>query len=78
MWGLGCLIWETFNGDLPRATSLKVIGKVSFIFICFFSNLLCFFHQALFLRRLAEVRTVCFLIYCPLKANTDTGFRSQI
>ena len=29
MWGLGCLIWETFNGDLPRTSSLKVIGKVS-------------------------------------------------
>ncbi|CAK8682654.1 unnamed protein product [Clavelina lepadiformis] len=28
MWGLGCLIWETFNGSLPRTSSLKVIGKI--------------------------------------------------
>ncbi|XP_078486536.1 N-terminal kinase-like protein isoform X1 [Ciona intestinalis] len=28
MWGLGCLIWEVFNGKLPRTSSLKVIGKV--------------------------------------------------
>lgn len=28
MWGLGCLIWEVFNGQLPRTSSLKVVGKV--------------------------------------------------
>uniref|UniRef100_H2ZAN4 N-terminal kinase-like protein n=1 Tax=Ciona savignyi TaxID=51511 RepID=H2ZAN4_CIOSA len=28
MWGLGCLIWEVFNGKLPRTSSLKVIGKI--------------------------------------------------
>nr|CAB3265905.1 N-terminal kinase-like protein [Phallusia mammillata] len=28
MWGLGCLIWEVFNGRLPRTSSLKVIGKI--------------------------------------------------
>ena len=32
MWGLGCLIWETFNSSLPRTSSLKVIGKVGFGF----------------------------------------------
>ena len=34
MWGLGCLIWETFNGDLPKTSSLKVIGKVTFLRFC--------------------------------------------
>lgn len=28
MWGVGCLIWEVFNGVLPRSSSLKVLGKV--------------------------------------------------
>jgi SCY1-like protein 1 len=27
-WGLGCLIWEVFNGLLPEANKLKTIGKV--------------------------------------------------
>lgn len=29
MWRLGCLIWEVFNGPLPRATALRNPGKVS-------------------------------------------------
>ena len=29
MWGLGCLIWEVFNGTLPRTSSLKALGKVN-------------------------------------------------
>ncbi|XP_059918244.1 N-terminal kinase-like protein [Gadus macrocephalus] len=28
VWRLGCLIWEVFNGPLPRAASLRSIGKV--------------------------------------------------
>ena len=28
MWGLGCLIWEVFNGSLPRTSALKAFGKV--------------------------------------------------
>lgn len=28
MWGLGCLIWEVFNGSLPRTGSLKSVGKI--------------------------------------------------
>ncbi|XP_038072147.1 N-terminal kinase-like protein [Patiria miniata] len=28
MWGLGCLIWEIFNGSLPRTSSLKALGKI--------------------------------------------------
>ncbi|KAK7104395.1 N-terminal kinase-like protein [Littorina saxatilis] len=28
MWGLGCLIWEVFNGTLPRTASLKSLGKI--------------------------------------------------
>ncbi|XP_052275886.1 N-terminal kinase-like protein isoform X2 [Dreissena polymorpha] len=28
MWGLGCLIWEVFNGPLPRTTALKAFGKI--------------------------------------------------
>ncbi len=28
MWGLGCLIWEVFNGSLPRTGALKSLGKV--------------------------------------------------
>ncbi|XP_076313835.1 LOW QUALITY PROTEIN: N-terminal kinase-like protein [Tachypleus tridentatus] len=27
-WGLGCLIWEAFNGPLPKPTSLKSLGKI--------------------------------------------------
>ncbi|CAH1262011.1 SCYL1 [Branchiostoma lanceolatum] len=28
MWGLGCLIWEVFNGPLPRTSALKALGKI--------------------------------------------------
>ncbi|GAB1599861.1 N-terminal kinase-like protein [Argonauta hians] len=28
MWGLGCLIWEVFNGPLSRASALKTLGKI--------------------------------------------------
>ncbi|KAL4238493.1 N-terminal kinase-like protein [Mactra antiquata] len=28
MWGLGCLIWEVFNGPLPRTNALKAFGKI--------------------------------------------------
>ncbi|KAI1898662.1 hypothetical protein AGOR_G00074690 [Albula goreensis] len=28
VWRLGCLIWEVFNGPLPRATSLRSLGKI--------------------------------------------------
>jgi SCY1-like protein 1 len=31
MWGLGCLIWEVFNGSLPKVTSLKQLGKVGML-----------------------------------------------
>ena len=30
MWGLGCLIWEVFNGTLPQTSALKSPGKVRF------------------------------------------------
>ena len=29
MWGLGCLIWEVFNGLLNRTGDLKTLGKVN-------------------------------------------------
>jgi len=28
MWGLGCLIWEAYNGRLSRSSSLKVVNKI--------------------------------------------------
>ncbi|XP_058875960.1 N-terminal kinase-like protein isoform X2 [Acipenser ruthenus] len=28
VWRLGCLIWEVFNGTLPRASSLRTLGKI--------------------------------------------------
>ncbi|XP_027040753.1 N-terminal kinase-like protein isoform X3 [Pocillopora damicornis] len=28
MWGLGCLIWEVFNGPLSRTGALKSVGKI--------------------------------------------------
>ncbi|XP_067939305.1 N-terminal kinase-like protein [Watersipora subatra] len=28
MWGLGCLIWEVFNGPLNRTADLKSVGKL--------------------------------------------------
>lgn len=28
MWGLGCLIWEVFNGPLTQQSSLKNIDRV--------------------------------------------------
>ncbi|XP_044304747.1 N-terminal kinase-like protein isoform X2 [Varanus komodoensis] len=28
MWRLGCLIWEVFNGPLPRSSSLRSLGKI--------------------------------------------------
>lgn len=42
MWGLGCLVWETYNGPLRNRTNLKDINNVSVsitistIYICFF------------------------------------------
>lgn len=32
MWGLGCLIWEVFNGHLDESFSLKNTQKVSILF----------------------------------------------
>ena len=32
MWGLGCLIWEVFNGPLPQSTALKTSIKVIYIY----------------------------------------------
>lgn len=31
MWGLGCLVWEVFNGRLPQATVLKNTAQVCYI-----------------------------------------------
>lgn len=28
MWGLGCLIWETFNGPLTQQSSLKMLESI--------------------------------------------------
>lgn len=28
VWRLGCLIWEVFNGPLPRTSSLRSLGKI--------------------------------------------------
>ncbi|XP_048733634.2 N-terminal kinase-like protein isoform X2 [Ostrea edulis] len=28
MWGLGCLIWEVFNGTLSQTSALKSVGKI--------------------------------------------------
>ncbi|XP_076015669.1 N-terminal kinase-like protein [Genypterus blacodes] len=28
VWRLGCLIWEVFNGSLPRAATLRSLGKI--------------------------------------------------
>ena len=29
MWGLGCVIWEVFNGPLPQPSALRDTAKVS-------------------------------------------------
>ena len=29
MWGLGCLVWEMYNGPLSQVASLKNTNKVS-------------------------------------------------
>lgn len=31
MWGLGCLIWEVFNGVINSPSSLKSLGNVSLL-----------------------------------------------
>ena len=28
MWGLGCLIWEVFNGPLPAGKNLGQLGQI--------------------------------------------------
>lgn len=39
MWGLGCLLWEAFNGPLKERNSLKEVENVSTIAILLnFSN----------------------------------------
>lgn len=35
MWGLGCLIWEVFNGPLNQQASLKTLNKVNYILFLF-------------------------------------------
>lgn len=35
MWGLGCLIWEVFNGTLKSPASLKSLGNVRTMFMFF-------------------------------------------
>lgn len=39
MWRLGCLIWELFNGPLPRASALRNFGKVPRPLLAPFSQL---------------------------------------
>ena len=38
-WGLGCLIWEIYNGPLPRAQSVKQAGKIPESLRSIFSSL---------------------------------------
>ena len=33
MWGLGCLIWEIFNGTLTQSSNLKDTSKVILYYI---------------------------------------------
>ena len=33
MWGLGCLIWEVFNGQLTKTSALKTFGKVCTLYM---------------------------------------------
>jgi len=40
MWGLGCLIWEVFNGSLQSPSSLKAIGKVLTMIHCLYAVIL--------------------------------------
>lgn len=35
MWGLGCLIWETYNGTLNTSSQLKVTGQVNSLLFYF-------------------------------------------
>ncbi|MEQ2210435.1 hypothetical protein XENOCAPTIV_013349 [Xenoophorus captivus] len=35
VWRLGCLIWEVFNGPLPRTSSLRSLGKVCLLYTFF-------------------------------------------
>jgi hypothetical protein len=28
MWGLGCVVWEVYNGVLPRPEQLKAVGAI--------------------------------------------------
>ena len=28
MWGLGCLVWEVYNGTLHRGEQLKAVGAI--------------------------------------------------
>ena len=39
MWGLGCLIWEVFNGNLPRTSALKAVGKIPKTFLANYCEL---------------------------------------
>ncbi len=47
-WGLGCLIWEIFNGFLPNTNALKNPGKVIKLFILLLILLLLFLLWFLF------------------------------
>lgn len=40
-WGLGCLIWESFNGKLSKVSSLKATGKVPSNLAPFYCELVC-------------------------------------
>ena len=34
MWGLGCLLWEVFNGQMHQSSNLRDTSKVKLIFLC--------------------------------------------
>lgn len=38
MWGLGCLVWESYNGPLRNKSNLKDINNVSNVAYIFFSS----------------------------------------
>lgn len=30
MWGLGCLVWESYNGPLANRSNLKIMSEVNY------------------------------------------------
>lgn len=79
MWGLGCLIWEVFNGPLSKTASLKTVDKVRWCSLgiwSIFSVMFIFKRLCLFITGICRYQSCCFHTirnyWTPIRSNDRT------